>query len=82
MNNVLQILVGKAVVKRPFKNMGWANREIDLKEIGNDGMKGIRPSQRRVRHGSEISGFIQGCEFLDQLSDFELLRDAVPHSSS
>jgi hypothetical protein len=31
-------------------------------------------------HGNELSGFIKGGEFLDWLSDYQLLKDSAPWS--
>jgi hypothetical protein len=63
--------------------------------VGNpEGTRSLRRSRRRWEdnismtmvgccgHGYEPSGFINGGEFLDQLSDYQLLKDYSPWQSA
>jgi hypothetical protein len=84
--NAYKILFGKPKEKSPLERPGhrWegSNIKINFREIGwvrgcglDSSGSGQRPMAGSCEHGYELTGSIKGGRFLDQLNNYQLLKE-------
>jgi hypothetical protein len=85
MGDAYRFFVGKSRGKKPFERSrrAWEDgirKDLRGSRVGSCGLdacgSGYGPVAGSCEHGNDISGSLRGGEFLEYLSDYQLLKDS------